>query len=186
MKFLDPITTPRLILRPFREGDLDDLYAYYALPEVTRFLYSEPHDLEKARETLAKKMKSVTLNKKDDRLVLAVEEKNSGRVIGEVLLLWKSKKHNIGEVGYVFNPAFQGQGYATEAAREMLRLGFETCKFHRMIACCDARNTASMRVMERLGMRREAHYVENEFIKGEWTDELIYAMLEREWMKQVC
>jgi RimJ/RimL family protein N-acetyltransferase len=63
----------------------------------------------------------------------------------------------------------------------MLRLGFVELGLHRIIGQCDARNTASARVMERLGMRREAHLIANEFVKGEWTDELIYAMLDREW-----
>ena len=185
MKIDYPIETPRLILRPFQKRDLDDLYAYYALPEVTRYLYCKPHTLQEARDTLTKKMKAVHLRKEGQRLVLAVEEKTSGKVMGEVGILWKSKDQRTGEIGYVFNPAYQGQGYATESAREMLRLGFETCAFHRVIACCDARNTASARLMERLGMRREAHLVENEMIKGEWTDELIYAMLEREWKERV-
>ena len=63
----------------------------------------------------------------------------------------------------------------------MLRIGFEELGLHRIAGRLDARNEASARVLERLGMRREAHLVENEFVKGEWTDELVYAMLEQEW-----
>jgi len=66
----------------------------------------------------------------------------------------------------------------------MLRLGFDELGLHRIIGRCDARNTASARLMERLGMRQEAHFRENERFKGEWGDELIYAMLAREWTER--
>jgi RimJ/RimL family protein N-acetyltransferase len=105
----------------------------------------------------------------------------AGRVIGDVVLLRVSREHRTGEVGYIFHPDHAGHGYATEAARAMLGLGFEGFGMHRIIGRLDARNAASARVLERLGMRREAHFVRNEFIKGEWTDELVYALLETEW-----
>jgi RimJ/RimL family protein N-acetyltransferase len=92
-----------------------------------------------------------------------------------------SREHQQGEVGYVLHPDHQGHGFATEAATVMLRLGFEILGFHRIVGRLDARNEASARVLERLGMRREAHLRENEFIKGEWCDELVYAMLASEW-----
>ena len=77
--------------------------------------------------------------------------------------------------------AQQGRGYATEGGRAILRLAFEDLGMHRVIARLEARNEASAVACERLGMRREAHHVENEWIKGEWQSELIYAILEREW-----
>jgi len=79
------------------------------------------------------------------------------------------------------HPDHRGHGYATEAAAAMLGLGFEGLGLHRIVGRLDARNDASARVLERLGMRREAHFVENEFVKGEWCDELVYAMLASEW-----
>ena len=75
----------------------------------------------------------------------------------------------------------QGQGYATEAARALLALAFESYGLHRVFGRLEARNVASARVLERIGMRREAHLVENEWIKGEWQSELVYALLAREW-----
>jgi RimJ/RimL family protein N-acetyltransferase len=72
-------------------------------------------------------------------------------------------------------------GFATEGSILLLRLGFEVLGLHRIMGSCDARNTGSARVMERLGMRREAHFRESEIFKGEWGDELIYAMLASEW-----
>jgi len=105
----------------------------------------------------------------------------TGAVIGDVVLFQVSQEHRAAEVGYIVHPDHAGRGYATEAAREMLRPGFEIFGMHRIIARLDARNTASARVLEHLGMRREAHFVQNEFFKGEWSDELVYAMLNDEW-----
>ena len=93
----------------------------------------------------------------------------------------KSREHHQGEIGYVLHPDHQGNGYATEAAAVMLRLGFEELGLHRIVGRLDARNAASARVLERLGMRLEAHLRENEFVKGEWVSELIYAVLASEW-----
>jgi RimJ/RimL family protein N-acetyltransferase len=81
----------------------------------------------------------------------------------------------------VLHPDHHGQGYGREAAVEVLRLGFEGLGLHRIIGRCDAHNHASARLLERLGMRREAHFRENEFFKGEWADEYVYALLANEW-----
>ena len=88
------------------------------------------------------------------------------------------------EVGYWVREAYWGQGYATEASKMMLSLGFDEFGLHRIFGRCDARNEASAKLMERLGMRREAHFVHNEIFKGEWGDELVYAILEDEWNKR--
>ncbi len=88
------------------------------------------------------------------------------------------------EIGYVFAPAFGGQGYATEAGHALLHLAFDELGFRRVIARVDSRNQPSVRVVERLGMRLEAHLVENEWFKGEWSDELDFALLESEWLSR--
>jgi RimJ/RimL family protein N-acetyltransferase len=178
-----PIVTERLTLRPFIHADLDDVYAYHRLPDVTRYLYWEPRDRESTADALVQKMTQTTLADEGDRLTVAVEWPEISRVVGEVNLMWRSREHRQGEVGYVLNPEFQGRGFATEAAREMLRIGFDVLGLHRMFARCDARNKSSVRVMERLGMRREAHFVHDEMFKGEWGDTYVYAMLASEWAK---
>ncbi|MGK5556307.1 GNAT family N-acetyltransferase [Actinomadura kijaniata] len=176
-----PLETERLLLRPFATGDLEELHAYQSLPEVARFLYWEPRTVEESRVFLRQKMAATALEKEGDWLVLAVEQRATGALIGEVNLQWRSQQHRQGEIGYIFNPAYHGRGFATEAAGMVLRLGFELMDLHRVCGRLDGRNEASARVLERLGMRREAHLVENEFVKGEWCDEVVYAMLRREW-----
>lgn len=176
-----PIETERLTLRPFREADLDGLYAYQSLPEVARFLYWEPRNLGESRSFLQQKISATTLDKEGDWLVLAVIWRATGDLIGEVNLQWRSRQHRQGEIGYIFHPAHHGRGFATEAAEVVLRLGFEGLRLHRIVGRLDGRNVASARVLERLGMRHEATLLQNELIKGEWTDEVIYAMLQHEW-----
>jgi RimJ/RimL family protein N-acetyltransferase len=174
------LVTLRLVLRPYEDKDFDDLYAFYSRPDVATYLYWTPGDAEKVRTALARK-KTQTVWQEQAPLVLAVTSKDEAKVVGEVVLVWRSQKHREGEIGFVFHPEYQGRGYAAEASRAMLELGFGTLDLHRIIGRCDARNTASARLMERLGMRREGHFVDNEWVKDEWTSELVYALLQHEW-----
>ncbi len=177
-----PLLTSRLILRPFESGDLDDLLAYMSPPEVSRYLYTEPlADKAAAKENLDRKMGAIQAENEGDAIFLAVYLPEAERVIGDVMFYYTSRGHRQGEIGFVFHPEFQGRGFATEAARVVLEIGFQGLQLHRMVARCDARNLASARVMERLGMTREAQLVENEFVKGEWTDEFVYAIRRGEW-----
>jgi RimJ/RimL family protein N-acetyltransferase len=176
-----PIATERLRLRPFEPRDLDALTAVHGDPEVTRYLYWDVRDREELKGVLAEKQRRDALTKEGDALNLAAVTADSGELVGDMTLIWRSEEHRQGEVGYIVHPAHQGRGYAAEATRAMLRIGFEDLGLHRIAAHLDARNAASARVLERVGMRREAHLVENEVVKGGWTDELVYAMLDREW-----
>jgi RimJ/RimL family protein N-acetyltransferase len=176
-----PILTERLILRPFTPDDLDDVYAYQSRPDVARFLYWEPRDRDEVRAVLAERADQVALREAGQRLSLAVCWPDAGRVVGEVVLLWLHREHRQGEFGFVLNPEFQRRGLAGEAASTMLGLAFGGLGLHRVIGRCDALNAPSARLMERLGMRREAHFVHNEIFKGDWGDEYVYAMLDTEW-----
>ena len=176
-----PIATERLLLRPLTTGDVDDLYAYYSRPEVTRYLYWGPSSRAEMAQWLAQRADRPALLAEGDVLSLAMVLLETGTMVGNVILKWLSAQHMQGETGFVLHPDHHGRGLAGEAARVMLRLGFEELHLHRIVGSCDARNKASARVMEKLGMRREAHLRENEFVKGEWTDEYLYAMLATEW-----
>jgi RimJ/RimL family protein N-acetyltransferase len=179
-----PVRTARLLLRPLRAADIPDLVAYRSLPEVCRWVPFEPMNAATIASRLRGPWAATTLETEGDVLTLGVAVPDTGEVIGDVMLRWLSAEHSCGEVGYVFHPAFAGQGYATEAAHAVLHLAFDDMALHRVIARIDARNQTSARVVARLGMRQEAHLVENEWFKGEWSDELDYGLLEREWLAQ--
>ena len=176
-----PIRTERLLLRPYALADVDALYAYQRLPEVHRYLYTEARSRPEIEALVGERAGSGALTEAGKALTLVAELAETGELAGDCVLFWRSEEHQQGEVGYVFSPAYRGCGLATEAVGALLRLGFEGLGLHRITGQLDARNTPSARVLERAGLRREAHLVENEFVKGEWTDELIYAILRSEW-----
>ncbi|MCP9486905.1 MAG: GNAT family N-acetyltransferase [Gaiellaceae bacterium MAG52_C11] len=176
-----PLETERLVLRPFGEDDLDALFAIHSDAEIARYLYNEPRSREEVRALLSRKIDGATVSSEGDWLSAAVVVRQSGELIGDCSLQWVSKAHRQGEIGFVFNRAYQGRGFATEAARAVLAVAFDDLGLHRVVGRLEARNTASARVLERLGMRREAHLIENEFVKGEWQSELVYALLQSGW-----
>lgn len=176
-----PIETGRLRLRPFRPADLAGLHAIQSRPEVVRYLYWGVRTLDEVRVVLADRLHQDRIVEEGGRLNLAMERRDTGALVGDVNLVWLSRVHRQGEIGFVLHPDHHGRGYAREGAEVMLRLGFEGLGLHRIIGRCDGRNAASARVMAKLGMRREAHLRENELVKDEWTDELVYAMLSQEW-----
>lgn len=176
-----PLTTERLRLRPFTERDLDAVYAIERRPDVMRYLYWEPRTRDEARAALDRRIKMTSLDGDAAALRLAVLLGDSGELIGDFSLALRSRQDRQGEIGFMFHPDHQGHGYAAEAGRAVLTLGFETFDLHRIFGSCDARNTASARLMEGLGMRLEGTLRETEFVKGTWCDEKIYAILADEW-----
>jgi RimJ/RimL family protein N-acetyltransferase len=176
-----PVRTGRLLLRPLTVGDVDALLAYRSRPDVCRYVPFEPMTREVINERLASQWANTELTDEGQALTLGVEVAESGELIGDVVLFWHSRAHGGGEIGYVLRPDFGGRGYATEAARALLRLGFDELGLHRIIARLDERNESSARLARRLGMRQEARLVHNEFFKGEWSTELDFAMLADEW-----
>lgn len=184
MSFSLPIETDRLTLRRYLETDYDDLLRLQSDVDVARFLLHDARTPEQVREALAGRLADVPMDTDGQALTVAVIQRETGQHVGEVTLFMNSVEHRTGELGYVFHPESAGRGFATEAAAELLRLGFEELGLHRIIARLDARNTGSMKLLERLGLRQEAHFVKNEFLKGEWTDELVFAMLAEEWDKR--
>ena len=177
-----PIETERLLLRPYTADDLDALHEIERLESTARYLYNEPLSIDEVRALLERRQRMTSVDETSDGIVVAAEVRSEpGRAIGHFTLELRSREHRQGEIGYVLHPQYHGHGYATEGAAAMLHLGFERIGLHRIVGRLDGRNVASARVLERLGMRREAHLRENEFVKGEWVDEVVYAILDREW-----
>jgi len=176
-----PLATERLLLRPFVDGDLDALHDMQSREDVTRYLNWGPMSRDEARVMLERISKLTGFEGEGGGLRLAGITADDAALIGDFSLWRVSREHNTAEIGIVLHPDHQGNGYAAEAMAALLRIGFEEVGFHRIVGRCDGRNTRSAALMERLGMRREAHLRQNEFIKGEWTDELVYAILDSEW-----
>jgi RimJ/RimL family protein N-acetyltransferase len=178
-----PLRTPRLELRFLEPDDAAALAAYRGRPEVCRYVPFEPMDAVEVRRRIEGPWAGRELREDGDVLILGVV-RHDGVVLGDVMLRLSAVEHGCGELGYVLDPEHGGHGYATEAAHAVLHLAFDGVGLRRVVARVDAENTASAALLERLGMRCEAHLVENEWFKGRLSDELDFAMLAREWRER--
>ena len=177
-----PITTERLVLRSFRPGDEDDVFAYRSVPDVIRYIPGDPKTREQVADLVAERATAGRVDEKSPILTLAVDL--GGRVIGDMLLHLDGLDGHDGrqaEIGWVFNPDMGGRGYATEAARAITDIAFREVGVHRVWAQLEPANTASSRICERLGMRREALFENASWFKERWTDLAIYAIRADEW-----
>ena len=179
-----PLLTARLCLRPFTRADVDAVYSYRSRDDVSLYLLDETMNHEQCAEAVRTRTSQFAFTSEGDKILVAVERRDDGRLIGELALIWRSVADQQAEIGFIFHPDAQGKGYATEGATALLDFAFATAGMHRVYARCDARNGASAAVMERLGMRREAHLREHTQVKGRWDEELVYAILDREWAER--
>lgn len=151
-----PIRTDRLVLRPHRADDLDDLVRFHSDTEVTRYIPWPARDRAQTELALTTKLSQGAVRAEGGWLVLAIVRQSDDRVIGEVLLKREDDAARIGELGYVIASDTQGSGFASEAARAMLELGFGELGLETVIAHVDARNAASIRLLEGLGFTRDS------------------------------
>ena len=176
-----PITTDRLVLRDLRPDDLDAMHAYTSHRDVTRFLFWGPNTLE---ETCGSLSAFIAAQAETPRIVyeLGLTLKGDGRLVG-ALCLYRGdfEIRNDAEIGFVLHPDHWGNGYVTEAARALMSAGFANLGLHRIWASCDARNEASVRVLEKLCMRREATFRSSRKAAEGWVDEHRYAVLRSEF-----
>lgn len=177
------IETARLLLRKFVAADFPNYAAYHSRPDVYRYLYAAPLEgVEMERKLL--QATEAPFEHNGDTCRFAVVRQSDQVLLGDVVLKLADKAARQAEVGYVFNPEYAGQGYATEAVGALIDLGFRQFEFHRIFARLDVENTASVKVMERLKLRREAHLIENDRFNGVWGSEYIYAVLAQEWARR--
>ena len=167
--------TERLRLRTYTDDDFDAFFDLHRREDVARFLPWHPRDEQTAREALERHQR-LTVEVDDQGLTLAGFDKESDRLVGDFVLILRSVEHRRGEVG-----DDAGRIVSAEGARVMLDIAFDKLGLRRVIGRIDARNQASARVLAKLGLRHEAHLVQNELFKGEWTDEDDFAILREEW-----
>jgi RimJ/RimL family protein N-acetyltransferase len=177
------LRTARLTLRPPVAGDLDALHALQSDPEVVRYQLFEPRSRDDVARRLPELTAATVLEKADDFIQPAMElATNDGPVvIGTMYFVLKSVENATGEIGWSLRREYQGQGFAHEGAVALLEVAFDELGLHRVTAELDPRNDASVSLCTRLGMRREAHFVEDMMFKGDWADTGVYAILQREW-----
>lgn len=177
------LETERLILRQFREPDLEMFLSYRNDPDVAKYQgWSIPYPREKGIEFVQQMLVAVPGQSK--WLQIAIELKSTHQMIGDLAFFIKRDDKRQAMIGYSLARPFWGNGYAYEAMSCLLAYLFDEWDLHRVVAECDEENVASWRLLERLGFRREAHLIENLFFKGAYCNEYHYAMLGREWRER--
>ena len=175
-----PVETERLRLRDFRWSDEADVNAYASRPDVSRFMDWGPNTEDETKAFLNRHIEAQARWPRTD-VGLAMALKSDDRVIGSIRLWVVDEENPTAEIGYSLNGAYWRQGLTSEAARALIRVGFETLGLHRIVATCDVRNRGSWGVMRKLGMRREGRFQQNRMIKGAWRDTYAYGLLADEW-----
>ncbi len=164
--------TERLLLRKYQQTDLQDLFEYVSDEKVVEFEPYRPMTLAEARENLEWRIGTEEMT--------AVVLKGSGKMIGNVYM--GKRDFETLEIGFVFNQKYWGKGYAAESCKALIQKAFSS-GIHRIYAECDPYNTRSWKLLEALGFRREAHFLQNVYFwKDEngnplWKDTYVYAKL---------
>lgn len=176
-----PLETERLRLRAFERGDVEAVASYHTLPASQRYGVRHVRYPSDVADAVGIMRAQVSLQRPGDMLAMAMVRKGDGRLIGQVLLHWSDATAGQAEVRFLIHPAFSGQGYLTEALTAVFDLAFTQFRIHRLMVRCDGRSHHSAKLMQKLGLRLEAHYREHALFQGEWDEELHFAILDREW-----
>jgi RimJ/RimL family protein N-acetyltransferase len=171
------LATTRLRIDPLRPADAKGLFACRADPSVARYQGWCPADLAAAREFI----EAQPLQPSHGWFQRAIRLREDGTLVGDLGVCLPEDLHDPVEFGVSITPVHQGRGYSSEALRALFAYVLGQLGRHRAHASVDPRNHASMAMLRALGMRQEAHHRESLWFKGEWVDDVIFAMLDHEW-----
>lgn len=177
------LETPRLLIRPVQPQDAGAIYEYRGDAENSKFLSRTMASLDEVKEFIAKC--EPEFNQHGTWYQTVLVSKNNGEVIGDVGLHFtiQDSSNSTVELGYTLHRHYWGNGYAFEALTAILSTLFKDYKKHRICASVDPRNVASMRLLEKLGFRKEAHFVKSLYFRGNWVDDVVFGLLMDEWQE---
>lgn len=178
MKYL--IKTERLIIRLAEPEDAEDIFSYRSDFAENKYQGWFPDSVEEVRDYISNMPETMDITDLCFQFTIILVDEN--RLIGDMGIIFTNHKHMQAEIGCTLHKDYQKKGYATEALRAMVDYLFETLDKHRIIASVDPRNTASIQLIERLGFRKEAHFKQSYYLRGDWVDDIIYAKLKTEWV----
>jgi len=173
------LNTDRLTIDSLRPGDAEALFAYRGDPDVSRYQEWAPGSVEDA-ERFIRSVETTAFDTPGTWSQLAIRERGSGRLLGDLGVHFLEDGRQV-EIGYTLAPESQGPGLASKAVIRLLDHLFRTMDKHRVSASVDPSNEPSIRLLTRVGMRQEAHFRESLWFKGEWADDLVFAVLRDEW-----
>lgn len=178
---LFPLASPRLLLRKLQFGDLEPFLAYRNDPQVSRFQSWDFFSREQAAAFIEQQQSTPPLLP-GHWLQLAITLKTKQVLIGDCGVKIHGPDQRQATLGITLAREFQRKGFAGEAIAMLLDFTFLKLGLHRVQADTDPENIPAWRLLERMGMRREAHFTQSLWFKGRWTDEYVYAILQQEWV----
>ncbi|HEY8889520.1 MAG TPA: GNAT family protein [Clostridium sp.] len=173
------ITTDRILLRKLEINDRNDFFRYRSLPDVYEYQSFIPKSLNSVDDFISGIASNPNIP--NTWFQLAIVIKNGDMLIGDIGIHFL-EDNDQAEVGYTLEPSYQGQGYAIESLKAVISYLFFDLKKHRITASVDPNNTKSIRLLEKLGMRKEGHFIKSYRMGDIWLDDCIYAILKDEWM----
>jgi RimJ/RimL family protein N-acetyltransferase len=177
------IATERLVLSRLLPADAPRMFAYRADLEVSRFQSWLPASLEEVQRFIDG-LQSVSFDTPGTWYQFGIRLKDSGLLVGDAGVHFPADEPRQAEIGITVTPDHQGLGIGTEAVRGLLNRLFTPPAKHRVFGSVDPRNQASVALLARVGMRQEAHFRQSLWLRGEWVDDLVFAILESEWTAQ--
>jgi RimJ/RimL family protein N-acetyltransferase len=171
--------TERLLIRPVSIGDKESMFRYRSDSETNKYLSLIPETVEDIAAFIGKTSSEIDISGTWFQLVII--EQISNLLIGDIGIHFLDSDNQQVEIGYTLDKEFRGKGYAYEALTNVNDYLINSLNKHRIIASIDPANLDSIRLIERLRFRKEAHFVESLYFHGKWVDDLVYAILSKEW-----
>ncbi|MBX2931339.1 MAG: GNAT family N-acetyltransferase [Chitinophagaceae bacterium] len=176
------IQTTRLFIRHLTLLDLSDFHSYRSDADVTKFQGFDIMTIEQC-EDFIKKNSTKYFGNAGEWVQYGIESKEKGKLIGDCAIKLQQNDTRIAEIGITISPSEQRKGFAKEVLNGILNFLFETKNIHRVVEIVDAKNIASIKLLNSIGFKQEGHFIENIFFKGKWGSEFQFAMLKREWLQ---
>jgi RimJ/RimL family protein N-acetyltransferase len=175
------LESERLILRPIDLNDKTEIFAYRSDKETNKYQGWIPKTIGDVEAFIGKIAKQI--NEPETWFQFSIIEKESQKIVGDLGIHFWDKENKQVEIGCTLNKNYQKKGYATESVRKVMDYLFTELNKHRIITSIDPNNENSVRLVERIGFRKEAHFVESLFVNEKWVDDLIYSLIEKDWEK---
>ena len=175
------LETERLIIKPVTIGDKDEIFEYRRDKVTNKYQGWIPETIEDVEVFIGNTSKQI--NVPETWFQFVIVDKETQKIVGDLGIHFIDSENEQAEIGCTLNKDYQNKGFATESVRKVIDYLFKELNMHRIIASIDPENKNSIRLVERIGFRKEAHFVESLFINGKWVDDLIYALIEKDWDK---
>jgi RimJ/RimL family protein N-acetyltransferase len=173
------IETERTILRPITNSDNEQIFSYRSDSETNKYQGWVPKSLEEVNEFISKNPN--TFNTPETWFQLVIDEKQTNEIIGDIGIHFIDDNNFQCEIGCTLNKRHHGKGFAFESLKATIDYLFKKLNKHRIVTSIDPKNIDSIKLVERLGFRKEGHFKESLWFKGEWADDVIYAALKSDW-----